>query len=488
MNYNQATALLADDGYGISSVNIPAKNNCIYVISDLHLAAGVNECGNFDGTENFYADNSFARFLDHLQSKCVTNRATLIINGDFIDFLRITNIPVRDEEFIAWQNILNLTGIDKSTAELKNSIVKKEITYGLKTDNYKSVWKLHVCIGGHSKLFERLAQWLSDGNDLVITKGNHDLEWVWKEVRVYLQYWLANNIAQQHQRSVEEVISTTIIAQTVFVDDNLIIDGSVYIEHGHKYENMTSVKDGPLIASKQELNLPLGSFFNRYLINRIEQLYPYLDNIRPTQNILLVLFRERFPFAIKVLFRYLWLMGLLVQKRIFWQTLKYLFTFLLVIVLPVAITVLAIVNGRSSQPASGNNSFIIQQLLSAAKNLGFLFLSYIIARVMVMVKLKGPASFYGEAQHIFSINPALEVVTFGHTHNPEQFGDAGKWYFNTGTWTPVYESSSAEVRMDKTYTFLQINRDENGKYRPLLLQRWSDDALRYEWLGLTDKK
>jgi UDP-2,3-diacylglucosamine pyrophosphatase LpxH len=488
MNYNQATTLLADDGYGIPSVNIPAKGNCIYVISDLHLAAGVNACGNYDGTENFFADNSFVRFLDNLQSMCVTDKATLIINGDFIDFLRITNIPARDEEFTTWQNILKLTGIDKSTAELKTSIVKKEVTYGLKTNNYKSVWKLHVCITGHIKLFERLAQWLSDGNDLIITKGNHDLEWVWKEVRVYLQYWLANSIALQQQRTLQEVISTTIIPQTLFVDDSLVIDGSIYIEHGHKFENMTSVKDEPLIPNKQELNLPLGSFFNRYLINRLEQLYPYLDNIRPTQNILLVLFRERFPFAIKILFRYLWLMGLLVQKRIFWQTLKYLFTFLLVIVLPVAITAFAIINGKPSQPASGNNSFIIQQLLFVAKNLGFLFLSYIIARIMVMVKLKGPASFYPDAKTIFNNNPALEIVTFGHTHNPEQFSESGKWYFNTGTWTPVYESSSAEVRMDKTYTFLQINRNKDGKYKPQLLQRWNDDALRHEWLGLTDKK
>jgi UDP-2,3-diacylglucosamine pyrophosphatase LpxH len=488
MNDNLASVLLVDDGYGTPLVNINAKGNCIYVISDLHLAAGVNACGNYDGTENFYADNSFVRFLDHLQSKCITNKATLIINGDFIDFLRITNIPTTDEEFATWQNILTYTGIDKATVELRSSIVKKEITYGLKTNNYKSVWKLHVCIGGHINLFKRLAQWLSNGNDLVITKGNHDLEWVWKEVRVYLQYWLANNIAQQHQRTLQEVIAATIIPQTLFVDDSMVIGGNIYIEHGHKFENTTSVKDEPLIPNKEELNLPLGSFFNRYLVNRLEQLYPYLDNIRPTQNILLVLFRERFPFAIKILFRYLWLMGLLVQKRIFWLTLKYLFTFLLVIVLPVAITVFAVINGRPSHPASGSNSFIIQQLLSVAKNLGFLFLSYIIARIMVMVKLQGPASFYPDAKNIFNSNPALEVVTFGHTHNPEQFSEYGKWYFNTGTWTPVYESSSAEVRMDKTYTFLQIEPGEDGKYIPHLLQRWNDDALRYEWLGLTDKK
>lgn len=489
MNYTASAALFEkEDGYGAATVNISAAGNDIYVISDLHLAAGVNANGNFDGTENFFADASFVRFLDHLQDNCGNGKSILVINGDFIDFLRITNVPETDKEFETWQGILQVTGISKSTAELRASIVKKETTYGLKTNHFKSVWKLHTCIGGHIRLFERLATWIKDGNQLIITKGNHDLEWIWKEVRIYLQYWLATNIAFQQQRTVEEVICNTVIPQTLFVDDALIIDKKIHIEHGHRYENMTNVKGEPFVANGQELNLPLGSFFNRYLINRVELLYPYLDNVRPTQNILLVLFRERFPFAIKMLFRYLWLMGLLIQKKIFWQTLKYFFTFLLIIVLPVTITVFAIMNNRPGPSASGHQSFLIQQLLAAAKNLGFLFLSYLLARIMVLVKLQGPASFYADAGKIFNSNPDLEIVTFGHTHNPEQISGSGKWYFNTGTWTPVYESTSSEIRMDKTFTFLQICRKTTDPYKPQLLQRWNDDALRYELLGLNDKK
>jgi hypothetical protein len=128
-----------------------------------------------------------------------------------------------------------------------------------------------------------------------------------------------------------------------------------------------------------------------------------LDNVRPTQNILLVLFRERFPFAIKMMFRYVWLMWLLIQKRILWQTLKYLFTFLLIIVLPVAITAFAIFHDWSSSEATTRKSFISEQALSVVKNLGFLFLSYLFARIMAMVKLKSPYSFYPKMRKRYSI-------------------------------------------------------------------------------------
>ena len=475
--------------YGSSLVNVSVKGNDIYIISDLHIASGLNTSSNYQGTENFFADDSFVRFLDHLQSKKNSSKALLIINGDLIDFLRIVNIPVFEDDFTAWQQMLQMVGISKSISELKQSIVKKEITYGLKTHNFKSVWKLDICIRGHSKLFQRLAQWLSDGNDLIITKGNHDLEWYWKEVRSYLQYWLGNCIAKQQGAKTEEIISTIILPQTLFIDDSLVVDDKIFVKHGHSFENMTSVKGDPLIGNKEELNIPLGSFFNRYLINRIELSYPYLDNVKPTQNILLVLFRERFPFAIMMLWRYLWLMWLLIQKKIFWETLKYLFTFLLIIVIPVGITAYAILHSRPSPTATESTTpFIVKQLLSVAKNLGFLFLSYVFARIMTAVKLKGPNSFYADAQNILNTNDQIEIVTFGHTHNPEQISDHNKWYFNTGTWIPIYESTSSDVRMDKTYTFLQISKDDKGNFKAMPLQRWNDDALRDDALSLNEKK
>ena len=85
-------------------------------------------------------------------------------------------------------------------------------------------------------------------------------------------------------------------------------------------------------------------------------------------------------------------------------------------------------------------------------------------------------------------HPKVEAVLFGHTHNPEQKEiEKGKWYFNTGTWIPVFETSSADIREDKTYTFIHIDCGAT----PLCtkrLERWNDDAQRIDAMTLTDKK
>ena len=104
-----------------------------------------------------------------------------------------------------------------------------------------------------------------------------------------------------------------------------------------------------------------------------------------------------------------------------------------------------------------------------------------------MAGLKSPPTLSLHAKEIMQANPSIEAVLFGHTHNPEQrMIMKDKWYFNTGTWIPVFETSSADVRLDKTFTFIYINCNE----KPLSgekLQRWNDDAERIDAMNLNDK-
>ena len=466
--------------YGAQEVHLDSNGREIYVISDLHLASGLNPNSNFEGTENFYADDSFGRFMDHLQNRLGSRKAIFIINGDFIDFLRIKNIPARGD-LSTWHAILKNVGINKAEDELQKSIVKKEREYGLKTDDYKSVWKLHVCIRGHKKVFEQLAMWLMRGNQLIIVKGNHDLEWYWKAVRDYLSYWLSDFIAQKGNGS--QGLSALVSKNLLFVDNALLIDKMMYIEHGHRYQNTTEVKGEPVLKNSSELNLPFGSFFNRYLVNRLELTYPYLDNIRPTQKILPFLIRERFPLAIKVLFQYLPFTVLIIPKKLYKQTFKYLLNFLFLIIIPLGVTAYAVWQSWPKQAIKNDPPFLIAQGLNVVKNFGFLFLSYVFGRIMEMLSLKDSGSLLKSAKPYLE---KFQVVTFGHTHNPEQRNESNKWFFNTGTWIPVFETSSADVRMDKTYTFLEIQN--NGLLHPVPLKRWNDDAGRDEFLGLNDKQ
>jgi UDP-2,3-diacylglucosamine pyrophosphatase LpxH len=478
--------------YGDEMVSIEMDNREVFVISDLHIAAGLNENGNYDGTENFFADESLSRFLNHLKfKKSQAKKGLLIINGDFVDFLRIRNIPRSREDFENWSSILTNLGIPQSARSLESTITNKELIYGLKTDDFKSVWKLYVSQRGHPAVFESLAIWLMEGNDLIIVKGNHDLEWYWRKVRDYLRLLLATRISDKRGTTIENELTLTVIPQLQFADDKLLIEKKVYLEHGHRYEHFTTVDGDPVLDNGTELNLPFGSFFNRYLINRIELAYPFIDDVRPRQKILPLLIRERFPLAIKMLFRYVPFTILIIPKKQYAFALRYLFQFLLFIVIPVAITGFAIYQTHAHQISLLINStskadFVSTYILPQLKNLVFLSLSYFMARLFSILSLSAPTSFYPDARIIFDSYEEVDIVSFGHTHDPEQKKSGGKSYYNTGTWIPVYELDAANVRLDKTYTFLQLSKNDSGVIYTSGLMRWNDDAGRSEPMELRD--
>jgi UDP-2,3-diacylglucosamine pyrophosphatase LpxH len=479
--------------YGDELVSIEMDDREIFVISDLHIAAGLNENGNYDGTENFFADSSFSRFLLHLTTrKTQDKKGLLIINGDFVDFLRIRNIPQTPEDFKTWSNILSDLGISQSPAQLASTISKKEREYGLRTDDFKSIWKLYVCQKGHAMVFQSLAGWLLDGNELIVVKGNHDLEWYWGKLRDYLRLLLATRVAMMRSMNIETELANTVLPQVLFVDDKLLIEKKVYLEHGHRYENFTSVDGAAVLENGTELNLPFGSFFNRYLINRIELAFPYIDDVRPRQKILPLLIRERFPLAIKMLFKYIPFCILIIPKKQYSYAFRYLFQFLYIILIPLAITAFAMYETYLHKPAllaseTSKSSMIWSYILPQLKNLVFLSFSYFIGRLFSFFSLSAPTSFYPAAQIILDAYPEVEIVSFGHTHDPEQKKSGMKAYYNTGTWIPVYQLDASNVRLDKTYTFLQIFKDDSGNIRTNGLMRWNDEAGRTDAMELRDE-
>lgn len=460
-------------GYGEEVVSIETGERDVFVISDLHMGAGLNDNGNYDGTENFFADQSLSRFLEHIKGRISLDKnALLVINGDFVDFLRIRSIPETSQDFKDWNDILSSLGIFKSVDTLRSSISKKERIYGLRTDDYKSIWKLHVCFRGHRQVFKSLSAWLASGNDLLIVKGNHDLEWVWKPVRDYLRLLLGSKW------------------EVRFVDDKLIINKRIYVEHGHRYENFTCVDGQAILENGTELNLPFGSFFNRYLINRIELAFPYIDDVRPRQQILPLLIRERFPLALKMLFRYIPFCILIIPKKQYAYALRYLIQFVWIIVIPLSLTIFGIFetyhHPLQLKPTSGNPSFFSEYLMPQLKNVLFLSLSYFLGRLFSILSLSAPSSLYPDAQIIFDAYAEIDQVTFGHTHDPEQKKSDGKSYYNTGTWIPVYELDAADVRLDKTYTFLHFEKNPHGVLQTHGLMRWNDDAGRADSMELRD--
>jgi hypothetical protein len=158
-----------------------------------------------------------------------------------------------------------------------------ERRYGLKTNDYKTVWKLLVIERGHPIFVDALVKWVAAGGRVLFVTGNHDVEMYWPMVQDHVRFQLAGRRAAPAELS----------SRIAFEESWLVID-NVYVEHGHQYEPMTRV-DGPptLPPEHREINLPRGSFVNRYFINTVEALDPFIDNVKPVQESLLRLARQR---------------------------------------------------------------------------------------------------------------------------------------------------------------------------------------------------
>src|SRR5882757_731350 len=96
----------------------------ILVVSDFHLGRGRNPVtSRISRTENFLADETFARFLDY---SAPGPQKLLFINGDTFDFVRMCEHPRAKAEFEEWSEFLKTLKVAKSPAELRDGISSKE--------------------------------------------------------------------------------------------------------------------------------------------------------------------------------------------------------------------------------------------------------------------------------------------------------------------------------------------------------------------------
>lgn len=472
----------------------------VTVISDLHIAAGLDKNARYDGTENFFSDDAFARFVEHLRQETEPGKGLLVINGDFVDFIRVVDLPESEEDFLAWQTNLHEIGIDKTVAELRASISPKEREFGFKTHDYKSAWRLWRAAKGHSVFFDALALWLGDGQKLMVVKGNHDLEWYWLAVRNALRIDLAKRLSQQTGNDLETTLKNDILPNIDFIDDAVVVDTDLYIEHGHKYDKYTYVVGDAALPGGEELNIPFGSFFNRYLLNRLEGVYPYMDNVHPRQDLLPMLIREHFPLAMHVIFKHIPFMIRVIPKQYYRYMFSRFLTTVAVLLTPIVIGAVVLfwqhpeflhgLFGSSQAPGDPTVLESIWQIITGALgNVGWLLLSYIFAQLLAAYQLDngGLSSLNKQGEKILQ-NPDYRIVTMGHTHNPDQFQIDGRWFLNSGTWDPVVEASSASLRSDNTFCFIRLTRSDAGRLQPDVLHHWNDAAGRPEPLTIVHQR
>lgn len=271
------------------------------IVSDFHLSEGCDPVtGLIHPNEDFFQDVPFAQLITHHVQLSRLPEATdyyqkpwrLVINGDLFDFLQVTSLPPEGDLLAA------VTGKRRH-----EELSVNEQLYGLGTEETAIVWKLEMIAAGHPLFFQALAWFLAHpGNQLILMKGNHDVEVAWEGTQQRLRALLAEAYQAWHTAVPHTPESPlplladmpgaltpeTLANQVRFPKKFLYQRDLFYIEHGCQYDPVNffyDFADPRLIDEKGQLQpvieLPEGSLFVRYFFNEVEAIHPFADNFKP---------------------------------------------------------------------------------------------------------------------------------------------------------------------------------------------------------------
>ncbi|HVN88007.1 MAG TPA: hypothetical protein VMW17_24460 [Candidatus Binatia bacterium] len=234
------------------------------IVSDLHLRGGFN-----NPTEGLYHfDEEFADFLRYYRLNHPADRRwRLIIGGDFIEFLYITDLPDPNDRL--------LRGVTFSESERR---------FGAGTGAAKSRWKLdRILRASHPQLLLALARFVAEGNEVIVLRGNHDLEMSWPEVQDHFR----RLIAEHHPDDVSYMAMKDAVVQRVqFPLWFWCEPGWLYVEHGSQYDPFCSTEHvlNPLVPTAPDhMQLSIAELAIRYFTNQMKTI-----NAMAAENIMSV--------------------------------------------------------------------------------------------------------------------------------------------------------------------------------------------------------
>lgn len=445
----------------------------VLVVSDLHLTEGRDpETAMYAARENFFAAGAFRRFLGHyIAAGHAARGAMLVLNGDTFDFVRLVRTPEGTADLAAWKRRLPI----ELHPEADRPVSKKERRFGFGTEAHKAVWKLVAAIQGHPEFFSGLAEWVKEGGLIVLVKGNHDVELHWPLVLATLREELADRGAG----------GAAAAAQVTLCEDGFRA-ANLIVEHGHRWEPMTTVVGDAALKGGTRLNMPLGSFVNRYIVNRLERLDPFLDNMKPTTQALLAVLRRR-PLKIVATYFRAW--------RFMWRAMWVRKTFGAIrgpvfwigagLLLPLVTVAVILASQVWPQLVTWIPSWL--RIPTSIAGISFpVVMPYLLGIARDLVRQLG---FWRTTNHLFEGAKRLAheartagatdgrlYVTMGHTHEQEARRlDGADLYVNSGTWTPLWPADRADLGGNVFYSFALFSREAGGYRHDSLI--WDDQAV-----------
>lgn len=238
----------------MTSPGAPGRHDVV-VLSDLHIGRGRNpETGRYHPLETFFHDLDLRRFLAWCAADAGLRgvRLKVVFNGDTFDLLR-TEIH--------------------GDAQHRS---RREARFGLDPTPEVVQAQMELIVAGHPGVVDALADLCAGGHEIAILPGNHDLEIQWSAAQAPLRAALREALAR---RPIDDLEAAA--ARLTFPPWFVYEPGRLWIEHGCQYDAESAFHfplrqrleaelasaGGPPDKALLEEDLPLGSFFQRYLYN-----------------------------------------------------------------------------------------------------------------------------------------------------------------------------------------------------------------------------
>lgn len=237
----------------------------LLVVSDMHLGRDCKEITGFNAPRpDAKFDQAFIDMLDHYTS-AREEEWRLVLAGDFVDFVEVVVAP-------AAQGPLKL--------HLSFDVSEEERAYGLGTEAERTLVKLDKTFEYHRMLFLRLAHFVREGGELVIVRGNHDVEFHWRKVQRVFRRMLADLAFSGMQLDVDQAIErrNDFQSRVRFSPWMYYEPGRVYIEHGHQYDPYCSfdLQLYPVSPTNpRRIDTPVFMFAMRYFVNMMQDFAPH---------------------------------------------------------------------------------------------------------------------------------------------------------------------------------------------------------------------
>lgn len=460
------------------------------VVSDLHLGRGRNPAsGRYHPLETFFHDGDLRRFLGWAAGDARARGRSLrmVFNGDTFDLLRTEIHPPAGEGS------------------------RREHRFGLDPSPEVVGRQMEAIVAGHPVFFEAVADLLADGHEVFFLPGNHDLELQWDAAQAPIRRAVREGLAARATLDVELCLAR-LRFETWFIYE----PGRLWIEHGCQYDPESAFHfplRRPLEASfppaAAEEDLPMGSFFQRYLYNGFGAVTFLVPSTRANGRYarwLLVnqprlLFRvmwNHFPFVWQLMRRLSShdgavrmamaaghareldrlaaqtgldddLLAIDAEKVVLGGDLAQALEEYGRQALRGAGRVLALVLAAAGLWSSGllaindmGPEFGLKTLLFLCLNVAMMF-AVIAATTYLLLRTEPPPSprTLPTAARRIAERLAVPVVAFGHTHEEvfhrfERADGGASTYVNTGTWVAVFAHHDAVPRDRVQMTFLRV--------------------------------